>query len=487
MHIESHATPFGGTPQQRYATLHRAIEQGLDSDDVWVELASVCQAMGHRGEALHCVQRIHDDERRARSERALLSPAERRKKDHPGAPAASHAGRSARDSRDARSDELPGVAEHLTDACQYLLHQQMPMLVLTTMLAFPLVVGVGGFLTAGGSLLLLAAIAALPGLSVLSVVAAMGRQILLRSSEGEGDVPELPVVGRLLRDARSFAFDATLVVGGYFALPAVMLAAGAPWYSALPSLMIGAVFAPLTFALRQVRGDMRAFSPVFLLRAVRRAGRGYPVVALAATLAFAPAFAVAFAVLDRPVWVQIAVVGPLMVLPVFATARLLGSWLDTNRTSLGYLMLRADETLRDRTVTDGGTAAQKPNAPRSLRRPEALDRFRTPQVQKPATGQPPRAQRPTAPARPQARPAAAQPARRPGPRAIEGRKPAQRTAPPTGTTRRPAPQGSGQPPRRAAGPAKAGLEDRPDLASMPGAVVVSGNERARHGAAARRE
>ena len=289
MHIESHATPFGGTPQQRYATLHRAIEQGLDSDDVWVELASVCQAMGHRGEALHCVQRIHDDERRARSERALLSPAERRKKHHPVAPAASHAGPNAnRKPGEATANEEPGVAEHLADACQYLMHQHMPLLVLTTMLAFPLVVGVGGFLTTGGSLLLLAAIAALPGLSVLTVVAAMGRQILLRSSEGEGDVPELPVFGRLLKDARSFSFDATLVAGIYFAPPAILVVAGAPWHAALPSLAIGVLLAPLTFALRQVRGDMRALSPVFLLRAMRRSGRRYPMDALASTLAFAP-------------------------------------------------------------------------------------------------------------------------------------------------------------------------------------------------------
>ena len=72
------------------------------------------------------------------------------------------------------------------------MHQHMPWLVLTTMLAFPLVVGLGGFLTAGGSPLLLAAIAALPGLTVLVIVAAMGHEILRSSSSGESDVPNLP-------------------------------------------------------------------------------------------------------------------------------------------------------------------------------------------------------------------------------------------------------------------------------------------------------
>ena len=72
MHLESHATPIGESPQQRYASLHRAIERGLASDEVWNELAGVCDALGNRGEALHCLHRIRDDALRTRAERAVL-------------------------------------------------------------------------------------------------------------------------------------------------------------------------------------------------------------------------------------------------------------------------------------------------------------------------------------------------------------------------------------------------------------------------------
>ena len=66
MQLESHAAPIGETPQQRYASLHRAIERGLESDEVWAELTSVCQSLGHRGEALHCAQQIRNASVRAR-------------------------------------------------------------------------------------------------------------------------------------------------------------------------------------------------------------------------------------------------------------------------------------------------------------------------------------------------------------------------------------------------------------------------------------
>ncbi|MCK5944821.1 MAG: hypothetical protein KAI24_22730, partial [Planctomycetes bacterium] len=312
---------------------------------------------------------------------------------------------------------------------------------------------------------------------VLSVVAAMGREILLRSSEGEGDVPELPTFGKLVKGARDFAVDGVLVTTAFFAVPTVMLVAGTPWYSTLPAFTVGALFAPLCFALRQVRRDMRAFSPVFLVRAVRRAGAGYPIVALASTLAFAPAVAVADATVGHPVWVQIAIVGPLSVLPIFTTTRLLGSWLDTKRASLGYLMLRANETLRE---TRPNPAPQRPNAPRSLRRPEALERQRDSQLAKAAAQ--PRKNRRTAPP-PRPAPASALAQNRTGARstrAIEGRKPERR---PAATPQTPTSGPAAPATHPLAAPQ---LQDAPDLACMPGAVVVSGSDRVAKGAAARR-
>lgn len=479
MQLESHATPFGGTPQQRYASLHRAIEQGLDSDDVWLELASVSAKMGHHDEARRCVARMQDTARRAKAERSILTaagiasqssantpPPEPRvgRRSPAAAPAASNAGSTKRNGALDRVDTAPGVVDHMVDACQYLLHQHMPWLVLTTMLAFPLIVGVGGILTAGDSPLLLAAIAALPGLTVMVIVAAMGHEILRSSSDGEGDVPDLPEFHKLVRYARNFLTDAALVALIFFACPVVLVATGAPWAAMIPSIAVGAFFAPLAFALRQIRRDMRTFSPVFLLRAARRCGRGYALVALAVTIAFVPAAVAASAVITHAIWVQIAVIGPLCVLPTFGATRLLGTWLDTHRESLGYLMTNPQQAKSSKQNTAAAAAAAKPTKPRTLRRPAALEQFQAPRV---ATtqrkGSPPPAVRP-------ASAFAEKPSARPAPRAIEGRRPSAPEARRPSATPRP----------------NKGLQDAPDLGSMPGAVVVSGSERARQGAASRR-
>ena len=42
---------LNGLPEQRRATLHRAIERGLDSDELWKELAEVSLELGYDDEA----------------------------------------------------------------------------------------------------------------------------------------------------------------------------------------------------------------------------------------------------------------------------------------------------------------------------------------------------------------------------------------------------------------------------------------------------
>ena len=507
MQFESHATPYGGTPQHRYATLHRALEKGLDSDEVLIELAKVCATLGHRNEAVRCMQRIRNGHARATVQHFLKrkfsagegshAPAPRprpaasarpataarptvtpRGARPSAAPAASDAGPRADGKQ--QSPDAPGVGEHLLDAVQYLLHQHMPWLVLTTMLAFPVLVGVGGFLTAGGSLLLLAAIAALPGISVLAVVAAMGRRILLSSASGEGDVPVLPEFAQLLRDARRFGADALLITATFFSLPIALFFASAPLPVVVSTWCVGAFFAPLGFALRQIRGDMRALAPPTLLRAAHRCGKGYIVISMVATLAFAPAGLVAMTTVGSPIWVQIALVGPLCVLPVFAASRLVGSWIDTRRDQLGYLIKNREQTVRGNADAPAAqtVASQTKAQPRQPKKPAQLQNFRAPVVKnrtasfavQTAGQQPEPAQRPA----------------RPTPRAIEGRGPAARKP------ARPAAQQPEAPARRPRTAPRgdtvaAGTNgDAPDLGGIPGAFVVSGEDRHRKGAASRR-
>lgn len=499
MQLESHATPPQESPQQRRAALHRAIERGLDSDEVWNELATICLELGLDDEAQRCVRRLDNPTLRlalesklvrrgrtaagATAKAAAARPAARPAAHparparpaatHATAPAASDAGQevTAEPAAGPRADrfEIAGLYEHLLDAVQFLFQQHMPWLVLLTTLAFPLVVGVGGFLTAGDSPLLLAALAALPGICVLAVVGAMGRRILVASSEGGVDVPALGDLGPLVGDARRFLCDASLVLGALLAPSLVALALHAPLLTTLPGLLLGLFFTPIAWALRQVRRDLGALSPVTLVRGVARCGLGYVGIAILCVTMFLPAALVAWAVFGRPVFVQIAVIGPLCVLPLFVVSRLLGTWLDSMRLELGVVLLgssrrepRDVRTLVSESMVDVGK-------PRFPRRPDGLAHFEAPSVKTnqstqrlkatrhaSAKGTPAAAAAPTAPAAAPAPTAPAKPAAAPAARSIEGRSP-----------------------RRAA------LADTPDLSKMPGAVVVSGQDRVKQGAAAR--
>ncbi len=506
MQLESHATPPKETPQQRYATLHRAIERGLDSDEIWKELAEVSLRLGHADEATSCLRRIRNPALHAALESRLVrlgvieDPDARGSgsRGHAAAPAASDAGPA--HVRDRDGGDTPGLGEHVADALQYLFHQHMPWLVMVTTMAFPVVVGLGGFLTAGGSPLVLAAIAALPGLSVLAVVGAMGRQILLASSSGSADVPNVPELGQLVRDARTFLLDAVVVVGTLLVPTLVAMILGAPLSTTLPGLVIGAFFTPLAWALRQLRGDFGALSPVTLLRALARCRLRYLGIVPVCWLLFTPAALTAWAVFGRPVWVQIAAIGPLCVVPLFVVSRLLGTWLDTMRHRLGGV-LHANPPAAAPAAGRPQPAAPQPAAPqpaaprpatprpaakpptvargaaaptpRLPRRPEALEHFTAPNVKPLAVGRQPA--RPTPP-----------PTRAAAPAAAAGRRPAT-PAPAPAPARPPAPAPAparrieGRGPRRE----PVGLDDTPDLSQMPGAVVVTGSDRARHGAAAR--
>ncbi|MBM4061362.1 MAG: hypothetical protein FJ265_09765 [Planctomycetes bacterium] len=481
----SDVTPPQESPQRRYSALHRAIERGLESDELWSELADVCLELGLDDEAVRCARRL----RQRAAQLALESKLERRRAaaGHPArpasarpavAPAASDAGPAAPPEADAgpaapveaaapvaptepgpRADrfEIEGLAEHLGDALQFQFQQHMPWLVLFATLSFPAVVGLGGHLTGGGSPLLLGALAALPGLCVLAIVGAMSRRILVTSSNGEADVPRLGELGPLLADAARFLADAALVVTLLLGPGLVALQHGAPVTTALPALLIGLSFVPLGFGLRQIRRDLGSLSPVTLVRGVSRCGLGYAGIAAISLLLFAPAGLVAWAVLGRPVWVQISVLGPLCVLPLFVVSRLLGTWLDSMRLELGAVLL-GPRPAAPRDVRElVGAPAAGVTGPRFLRRPEGLAHFETPlRHARRSRG----ANTPAAPASPTAAPAApATPAAPAAPplREIEGR----------GPVRKPV------------------LTDSPDLSHMPGAVVVSGDERVRHGAAAR--
>jgi hypothetical protein len=498
--LESYATPQLETPQQRHASLHRAIECGLASDDIWKELADVCLRLGKGDESVRCMLQIADRGKRialasrlARLGLIEAPPEVLSAFDHHCRPKAD--GASGEPKPKTEGDELWDyrLTDHVLDAFQYMAFQHMPWLVLITTLAFPGVIGVGGFLTAGGSWLLLAAMAALPGLCVLATVGAMGRQVLLTSAEGQ-DLQGLPGFHQLLADARRFLADVGVVLGTLIGPSVLALSLGVPFLVTLPGLVIGAFLAPMAWVLRQLRGDFGALSPTLLMRAISRTFGSYLGVAGITVALFVPAAVVTWAVLGRPLWVQIAIIGPLCVLPVFVASRLLGTWVDAQRHRLGTLLHCEPKVAANRPQPVAVKVVQKalvqapaprPVAPAPVQnRPAAVakrpmgptpppagtPRARTNErkaapapspirakAKAPAAAPAPAAARPAAPAQP-ARPAAAPPkplAQKPVAKAIEGRSPTRRS-------------------------------EAAVLANMPGAVVVSGSDRKRHGAAAKR-
>lgn len=354
------------TPQQRYARLHRAIENGAPTDGQWRELAEASFAIGHLDEANRCVDAIADDGVRGivrnRLTKLGLANADAEAGDAKGDAAG-----------DAPADGAPTLREHVVDAFQYLFHQHMPVLVLLAVLSFPVIVGVGGFLTAGSSPLALAAIAAAPGLCILTVVGAMGRQILHASADGNGDVPPVPSFDELLRAAGAFFVDASVVLTALVGAPVASIYLGAPAWLSLPWLAVGAFVAPMAWSLRQLHGDLRCLRPDVLLRTIWRARAHYAGLAGATTVLFLPTALAAWQSFGTPLWAQIAAIGPVCVLPLFVASRLIGTWLDAHRDAFGAGAIAA----APRAANDDEAPAAEPTAalaqpvaaPQGLRRP----------------------------------------------------------------------------------------------------------------------
>jgi hypothetical protein len=453
------------SPEQRYASIHRAIERGLESDELWKDLALVSAELGHNEEALRCLGKIVNPhvlktvEHRLRRQ-GLVNPkkgqsnaaaARMAKKETAGAAEAAHPGYT--------------LSDHLVDALQYLFHQHMPLLVLVTTLAFPLILVAGGILTGGG--VLLAAITAVPGACVFAVVGAMGRQILVASSEGNGDVPPLPSFQQIVTDARRFVVDGLVILTPLLGPGLITLVLGAPIATSLPPLLIGAFFVPLAWAFRQLHADFTALSPVRLLRGVTRGGKSYCGLAGVACGLFVPGALVTWFTWGSGLWVQIAAAGPLCVVPLFMASRLIGTWLDSNREVLGNVLTTAAgaEPAEPTESTDQPTQTTQPA------------QTTTPAVRAPKTAVPARSfdnsrQRPApVPGTRKAKTAAT-----PGQQPARTQQPAKAQQP--AKTQQSAKAIEGREPQR---PISA---DTPDLSNIPGARVLSGTERERSGAAA---
>ncbi len=467
--LENIATPQEeSAPELRYASLHRAVERGMASQDVFRELAEICLQLGHLEEAIRVHEGMEPGPRRDHVASRL------RRRGLLGGSHANQSGAFAAPGGAARAaDDIPSVSERALDAVHYLAQGAMPAIALSTMLAFPIVVSAGGMLT-GGSPWLFAALAAPLAFCVLGLVGAMARKIHLQSSEGESEPPAVPGAGELLALGKRYFADQAAVFGVYVAPVVVALLLGVPAMSMLPALVLGMFLVPMALLLRQHRGDFGALSPVAIMRGIS-CTREYTKIAGLFWLAFAPAVIAFWATLGHAPWMQLAIVGPLAVLPTLGTARILGTFYDSHRELLSKL-IAAGEGPRSPKIAASGAPQRK--SMRGVRPVGSVARQPAPQT--------PRAVRPVS---------AAQPAPRPVTPAahIEGRAP--RLGTPSPSPRPPAKQAPSQRPalqqanKPRVAPAPAAQKDfaGPDLTGIPGATVISGADRERMGASARRD
>jgi hypothetical protein len=472
------------TPEIRYASLHRAVERGMASDEVLQELVDICVRLGHTDEAVRVHATMKPGPARELASSRLVRKGLIAAAEHPHA-SDPHPGPT-------RFPERPPLKEHVVDAVQYLGQSYMPAVALVTMLSFPVITGLGGFLTAGDSPWLFAAIAALPGLCVIAVVAALARRIFMDAAHAQGEMAPMPRTAEVWELSKQHVLDHLLVYGTLVAPSLVAIGFGMPLVSSLPCLALSMFLLPATLILRMLRGDLRALSPVPVIRAIFTC-RGYAGFAAAYWLAFLPAALALWAAFGHALWLQISVTGPLAVLPMFATARLLGTFADHHRERLAPLLANGvvvmgnavakAPTAFNATRTNHKIAGQRPAMARAVTHAAPTEvvvanklPVRTASQPKPSPAVPPaaRAQAPAQPMPPVA-PVAnvvrtpAKPAVRPQPAATAEPVAAQRQA------------------RQTAPALEPHKFEGPDLCGIPGARVITASERKRVGASARKQ
>jgi hypothetical protein len=470
MEFTQMTTPPEQSPQMRYASLHRAVERGMISSTTWIELTQVCLQLRYFEEARRAVENITDPERRVYFERLLM----RHANPQPTAsaqPAAAPAGSSAL-ARASSSEPHPiagagpqvlrrapePFSEEILDSFRFLFLDHMPLTVIVATMTFPVVLGLGGFLTSGSPFLVLPLIALLPGLCVLGLVGAMSRRILLNASRGIDDPPRVPDAKTLAREAGLALRDLGALGSVFFGPTVLLILLGAPFGSVLLSMLLGGFLLPMAMLIRQVTPDWRALSPNVLFPAVPRGGLEYAAAAGVIIGLFAPAAAAAWVTAGSHLYLQVSVIGPLSVAPLFIAARLVGRVLDRNRTALTPLL---------------GEPAPVPQAAPAQPEPAATAQPRPapqPRAAAPAAQATPRASARATPQHPEtAATARQQPKQQRAPQQQRKRSPLRRRATPATDTSAAQPDVVGEP--------------IPDLTKLPGVCTVTGKDRETAGAA----
>lgn len=409
----------------------------MASNDIWTQLTQVCVELGLRDEALQWFAKVEASSERFHLQNLLVRHGYMDRPD-------THL--QAVTEEETQNRALDDVQEAIT----FLADDHMPTTVTVMTAMFPVAVGIGGYFASGSSTFILPVLAMLPALLVLMVVVALSRRVLVDASTGIEDAPKLPTMRKLRSEALQSGGH-TLAVTLALLLPgALLLVLGVSPIAGILTVLAGAMLLPMAVTLRMVRNDWQALSPAVLLPAVFHGGTPYLSRALICVGLFVPAALCWYLSSNTVYYLQLALVGPMVVAPLLVSARLMGRFIQTHRSELG-----AFANLRELAPKAAQPEAVKPQV-KPRKEPKQSRPSKAPKA--PAH----RAQRQTKPARPVAK-----------------RKPQRKAAP------QPRPVAAAA---TAPAPAKrrprVTADEMPDLLNMPGVNVVRGQDRGRVGAAA---
>ena len=194
MNIESiSAPPPTGTPQARYASLHRAIEKGIASDATYGQLTRVCLELDREDEALRWFEHIESTTERFHLQNLLVRRGAIRDPD-----------RSLRQHHEV--EERQGIVEDCGEALQFLMIDPLPKVLIAAIVTFPVLIGAGGYL-ATFSASFLPWLALLPALGTLFAVGGLARMVATEATQGLEDAPLLKPAARLIDESKKFARD----------------------------------------------------------------------------------------------------------------------------------------------------------------------------------------------------------------------------------------------------------------------------------------
>lgn len=245
------------------------------------------------------------------------------------------------------------VREEALDALQYLMLGSVPMKIVWFTVSFPAAIAVGQILLPAhpGRLALLGV---LPSLIVACVVMHYARVILLTSADGAEEPPQMytdVLVGSVKASFVSLILILACVGPGVLAI-----SLGKPLVYAIPLLAFGLLYLPMALLGVTVRRSLEAALPHCVFRGMAAHSIDYiKIWGFAMLSAVVPLVALAL-IGNVPVHMQLAVGGPLSIVPGLFLARLLGRFFYSRRMTLAHAL--GVRLRRTRKVVNAGSSAR---------------------------------------------------------------------------------------------------------------------------------